>query len=104
VNVFVAEHPLVSAPSPALLRLQRRLWRVVLIVLFGYPVYLLSLGPLWALDGRRILDFIPEGIRQTCYLPSYPIWAIPHLRGRYADYLDWWYLDPNAVDRETGWD
>lgn len=32
------------------------------------------------------------------------IWMVPHLRGRYADYFDWWYLNPNAADRETGRD
>jgi hypothetical protein len=104
MNVFTTEHPMMSESSPAVLRLQRRLLRGFLVVLLGYLLYLLFLGPFWALDGRGILNFIPARVRQVCYLPSCPVWAIPHLRGRYADYFDWWYLDPSAADRETGWD
>jgi hypothetical protein len=104
MNVFTTDHPLMTDASPALLRLQRRMLRGFLAVLLGYPLYLLALGPFWALDGRGDLDFIPNQIRQCCYLPTAPIWVIPHVRGRFQDYLDWWYLDPKAADRETGWD
>jgi hypothetical protein len=100
MNVFTTEHPLESKPS----YLSRRAGRLLICSLLAYPVYLLLLGPFWALDGRGALGFVPERIRQVCYTPTYPIWFVPHLRGRYADYLDWWYLDPNAADRETGWD
>ena len=104
MNVFTTDHPMVTEPSPALLRFQRRLLTGFFAVLFGYPFYLLLLGPYWALDGRGALDFIPSCVRQCCYLPALPIGAIPHVRGRFLDYLDWWYLDPNGGDRETGWD
>ena len=79
------------------------LLRGFLTVSLGYPLYLLLLGPFWALDGPGLLDSAPERVRQLCYLPSAPVWLVPHLPGRYADYFDWWYLDPNAADRETGW-
>ncbi len=104
MNVFTTDHPLIAEPSPALLRWQRRVLRGFVVVLAGYPLYLLLLGPFWALEGRGVFNFIPEPVRRVCYVPSTPIWIIPHLRGRYADYLDWWYLDPEAADRETGWD
>ena len=83
---------------------QRRLLRSFLVALIGYPLYLLLLGPYWALDGRGNLEFVPSRVREICYWPSAPIWMVPHVRGRLADYLDWWYLDPNSADRETGWD
>jgi hypothetical protein len=101
MNVFVADHPMTTQPPS---RFIRRLWRWFLIGAIGYPVYLLLLGPYWAIEGRGNLNFIPNSVRQVFYLPGVPVWMIPHLRGRYADYIDWWYLDPNAADRETGWD
>jgi hypothetical protein len=100
MNVFTTEHPLASEPF----RLSRRARRWLVFALLIYPVYLLLLGPFWALDGRGVLSFVPERVRLVCYAPTWPIWFVPHLRGRYADYMDWWYLDPNAADRETGWD
>ena len=104
MNVFTTDHPMVTEPSAALLRFQRRLLRAFVAVLCGYPLCLLLLGPYWSLEGRGALDFIPSSIRLCFYLPSAPLWAIPHVRGRFQDYLDWWYLDPNSADRETGWD
>jgi hypothetical protein len=100
MNVFTADHPMMSEPVPMSRRAQR--WFVFSALV--YPAYLLLLGPIWAMDGRGYLDFIPERARQICYAPTYPIWFVPHLRGRYSDYMDWWYLDPNGADRETGWD
>ena len=100
MNLFTTDHPLVTERSPA----KRRFRKCPAATLVGYPLYLLLLGPYWAMDGRGLLDFIPSNVREACYWPSAPLWAIPHLRGRLADYLDWWYLDPSAPDRETGWD
>jgi hypothetical protein len=100
MNVFTTDHPLASEPF----RLSRRVKRWLAFLILVYPAYLLSLGPFWALDGRGCLEFIPDGVHRICYAPVYPICLIPHVRGRYADYMDWWYLDPNAADRETGWD
>src|SRR4051794_8273062 len=51
-----------------------------------------------------LFNAVPERVRAICFLPSFPVWLVPHVRGTYADYLDWWYLDPNAADRETGWE
>ena len=104
MNVFATDHPMVSEPSPALVHFQRRLLRGFWFVAVGYPLYLLMIGPYWALEGSGALDFIPRPVREVCYLPTAPIWGIPHVRGRFQDYLEWWYLDPNGADRETGWD
>jgi hypothetical protein len=101
VNVFAIDHPLSTPPPPQFVRRLRRWFRIGAII---YPVYLLLLGPYWTIEGRGSLNFIPNSMRQVVNLPSVPIWLIPHVRGRYADYLDWWYLDPNAADHETGWD
>ena len=64
MNVFATDHPMVSEASPALLRFQKRLLRGLLIVLLAYPLYLALLGPLWALDGRGTLDFVPDDIER----------------------------------------
>jgi len=100
MNVFTTEHPMESEPF----RLSRRMRRWLVFLVLVYPVYLLLIGPFWALDGRGCLEFIPDRVRRIFYAPAYPVAFVPHLRGRYADYMDWWYLDPNAADRETGWD
>ena len=100
MNIFTTDHPMMSEP----VRMSRRARRWLLFSVLVYPTYLLLLGPIWAVDGRGYLGFIPEHVREVCYMPVRPIMAVPHLRGRYADYLDWWYLDPNGADRETGWD
>ncbi len=103
MNVFTTDHPMVREPSPALLRLQRRLLKAFLGVLLGYPLYLFLLGPFWELNGTGRLDFLPQIIRGACFLPSAPVYLFPGLRGDYYDYLDWWYHDPTAADPETGW-
>lgn len=90
-------------PSPATRKLQRRVWRAFLILVIGYPVYLLLLGPLYALNGHGYFNFIPLPIREACVLPITPVMMIPGLRSSYDDYLTWWYDDPTAPDRETGW-
>ena len=100
MNIFTTDHPLAQKPF----RLSQRARRWLICSVAAYPVYLLLLGPFWALDGRGALNFIPEGVRQICYAPTYPVWCVPHLRGKYADYFDWWYRDTSAADRETGWD
>jgi len=60
MNVFTTDHPLTSDASPLFLRLQRRVVKGFFVVLASYPLYLLLLGPLWALDGHGVLDFAPE--------------------------------------------
>jgi hypothetical protein len=75
--------------------------RGFLFLFLGYPAYLLLLGPFSALDDRGVFNFVPKRVRLICYAPTYPIWCVPHLRGSYAGYLDWWNPDPNGPDAET---
>jgi hypothetical protein len=103
MNVFATDHPMWQEPSPAFLRLQKRLLRVFVIVLIGYPLYLLLLGPLYALNGHGAFNYLPKQMREAFMLPAAPVYAVPGLRGSYDDYLNWWYDDPNAVPPETGW-
>jgi len=105
VNVFTTDHPINPEPTAADLKLRRRLVKGFFLLLFSYPVYLLLIGgPLWAMRGHGYFNFVPDRVQMVCFAPTYPIWLIPHVRGRYADYMDWWYRDPNDADRETGWD
>jgi hypothetical protein len=100
MNIFTTDHPMQGEP----VRLSRKAKRRLVFLLLAYPAYLLLLGPFWALENHHLLDSVPERVRLICYAPTRPIWFVPHLRGRYADYLEWWYCDPDAPDRETGWD
>ena len=90
-------------PSAVFLRWQRRLLRASLVLLIGYPVYLLLLGPYSALNGTDRLNFLPQQIREALFLPAAPVYLIPGLRSTYDDYLHRWYRDPNEADPETGW-
>jgi hypothetical protein len=103
MKVFTTDHPLVSKPSPALLRLQRRLLRGFWAVLVGYPLYLLLVGPYSALNGTGRLDFLPQAVRDAPFYPAAPVYLVPGLRSTYDDHLHWWYRDPNEADPETGW-
>jgi hypothetical protein len=103
VNIFTTDHPMMSEPSPAFLRLQRRLWKGFLILAIGYPVYLILLGSLYSLNGHGVFNFLPQPMREAFMLPAAPVYVVPGLRSSYDDYLNWWYVDPNAADRETGW-
>ena len=103
MNPFTTDHPMNSEPSPAARRWEKRLWRGFLIVMIGYHGYLLLLGPLYALNGHGAFNFIPIPVREACMLPAAPVMMIPGLRSSYDYYLTWWYDDPNAPDRETGW-
>ena len=102
MNVFTTDHPLASEPSPALLRYQRRLLRGCLAVIIAYPIYLLLLGPYWALLGPGRLDFLPQTVRSVPLYPAMPGSLLPALWRPYEGYLNWWYCDPNAADPETG--
>ena len=103
VNVYTTDHPMMSEPF----RLSRRMQRTLIGLGLAYPTYLLKIGgPLWPLEGQGQvpLNFIPARGRIFCLLPTAPVWRIPHVRGRYADYMDWWYSDVNNPDRKTGSD
>ena len=55
MNVFATDHPLASEPFV----FGKRARRCLLFLLVAYPVYLLLLGPLYALDGHGYLAFAP---------------------------------------------
>ncbi len=103
MNVFTTDHPMVRELSPAVLRLKKRLLKGFLIALLCYPLYLLLLGPLYALNGHGAFNFLPQSLQEAFMLPAAPIYAVPGLRSSYDDYLNWWHDDPNSPDRETGW-
>jgi hypothetical protein len=103
MNVFPTDHPLVSEPSRALLRLPRRLLSGFLAVLVGYPLYLLLVGPDPAWNGTRRLDFLPQVLRDAPFYPAAPVCLVHGLRRTYDDYLHWWDRHPNKADPETGW-
>ena len=103
MNAFTTDHPMMSGPSPAFLRWQRRLLRASLILLLSFPIYLLLLGPYSALSGTGRLDFLPQQIRDALFFPAAPVYLVPGLRSTYDDYLHRWYRDPNEADPETGW-
>lgn len=94
MNVFVAEHPMSAAQA----RPHPRLRRWLLASLLVYPVWLLLLGPIWALDGRGVINFVPWSTRRIVYLPAVPIFHSPSLSPLYERYIDWWYEDPDAPE------
>jgi hypothetical protein len=72
-------------------------------VLLAYPLYLILLGPYYALLGTGRLDALPKYARDTPFYPAVPISWVPGLRNLYDEYLTLWYQDPNAPDMPTGW-
>ncbi|HVV70958.1 MAG TPA: hypothetical protein VHI52_05580 [Verrucomicrobiae bacterium] len=97
MNAFVTDHPLVSQPF----RLSKRVRRWLLFSVVGYPVYLLLLGPFYALDGHGCFAFASERVRETFYLPALPLYAAFGPYNFYDRYLSIWWQDPNAA--ETTW-
>jgi len=94
MNVFAAEHPM-TAGQP---RHHPRLRRWVLLILLVYPIWLLLLGPFWALDGRGLFDFVPWNVRKIVYLPAVPIFHSQLLSPVFEGYIDWWYQNPDAPE------
>lgn len=79
-------------------------WRRYLVVGVGlYMVYLAALGPLYSLEGRGYLNFVPERVRQIVWLPAFPLIRQTVVRRAFSAYLDWWYLDPNATEPPLDW-
>jgi hypothetical protein len=81
----------------------KRFTRRVLLPLGIYGFYLAALGPFSALEGNGSLDAIPPALREACWYPSVPIWMVRGVRRSYANYLDWWYRDPNTPDPPLDW-
>ena len=99
MNIFTTDHPMVREPS----RFQRLAFRWCVAIVLSYSLYLLGLGPFYALDGHGLLDFAPSRIRNWCFYPAWPVYQFVGTRHLYHDYLTGWSNDPNAPDRETGW-
>jgi hypothetical protein len=99
MNPFSTDHPMMTEPSALARRVQRR----ILVVAAGYFVYILLLGPLFALDGHGYLSFVPESIGTAVVLPATPVVRVPVLRRIFRDYLDWWYHDPNEPYSSPDW-
>ena len=53
-------------------------------VLLGYPLYLVLLGPYYALLETGRLDALPKFARNTPFYPAVPIYRIPGLRHFYG--------------------
>ncbi len=97
MNVFATDHPLASEPF----RFSKRVRRWLLFSLLAYPVYLLLLGPLHALDGHGFFAFAPQRVREIFYLPALPLYAAFGPYNLYDRYLSVWWQDPNEA--ETTW-
>lgn len=99
MNPFSTDHPMMSEP-PAL---DRRVQRRLLCLAAGYFVYVLLLGPLFALDGHGYLNLVPKPVSRAIVLPALPVARVPVLRQIFRDYLDWWYHDPNDPYSSPDW-
>lgn len=56
-------------------------------------LYLLLLGPFWALDGRH--DLVSDPVRKIVWMPAYLVHRVPLLGAVFDDYLNLWWIDPN---------
>ena len=93
MNVFTTDHALDSEP----LGFSKRVRRFSLFSVLAYPVYLLLLGPLYALDSHGHLAFAPEPVRLIFYLPAAPVYAAFGPYNLYDDYLSLWNEEHNAA-------
>jgi hypothetical protein len=66
-----------------------------------YILYLIALGPFYALDGQGHLNFAPRRLLNAVYGPAAPFYWLMGPNNPYDDYLSLWYEDPNAA--ETTW-
>src|ERR1039458_3120574 len=96
MNVFAAEHPM--APQQVRPRTHSRTRRRLLASVLVYPVWLLLLGPFWALDGRGVVDFVPWSVRRFVYFPAIPIFYSQSFSPVFEGYINWWYQDPDAPE------
>ena len=90
---------MMSEPSALARRVQRRL----LCGAAAYFVYILLLGPFFALDGHGYLNFVPERVGSAFVLPAAPVAQVPGVRRLFRDYLDWWYHDPDYPYGSPDW-
>ncbi len=84
MNPFTTDHPMMSEPSALAGCVRRRL----LAVAAGYFVYIMLLGPFFALEGNGYLGSVPEPVGLAVLLPTKPVFLIPGLRWVVRDYLD----------------
>ena len=61
----------------------------------SYVLYLLLLGPFWALDGR---GYIPDRVHRVAWAPALVCRDLPVADEILRDYLDWWYVEPQAPE------
>lgn len=94
MNVFTTEHPMASQS----VRTHPRFRWWLLGSLLVYPVWLVMLGPFWALDGRGAIDFLPLNVRRIVYLPAAPLFYIDSLSTPFERYMKCWYEDPDAPE------
>ena len=97
MNLFATDHPLSSEPF----RLTKRARRRLLCSLVAYPIYLVLLGPFYALDAHGYFAFAPERVRVTFYLPALPVYAAFGPYNFFDRYRSEWWQDPNEA--ETTW-
>ncbi len=99
MNPFCTDHPMTLLESS---RLTRRVQRCSLTLIGAYSVYILLLGPLFALDGQGYLQFVPEPVKTAIALPTVPFVQVRALRLLLWDYLNWWYRDPDFACNNPG--
>jgi len=99
MNPFTTDHPMMTEPSAFVLRVQR--W--LLFGMIGYLLYIIGLGPFFALGGNGYLNFVPESVGRAFLLPAAPVASVPGIRNILRDYLDWWYHDPNDPYSSPDW-
>lgn len=76
----------------------KRFRRYALVLVGLYALYLVALGPFYAMEAQGWLEFMPEAARKAVLIPALPLIRHPSVRRMFIEYLDWWYLDPNGVE------
>ena len=99
MNPFTTDHPMMTEPSVFARRVQRRL----LFAVIWYFVYIILLGPYFALEGNGYLNWVPESAGRALFLPAAPVAGVPGIRMVIRDYLDWWYQYPNDPYSSPEW-
>jgi hypothetical protein len=64
--------------------------------ILAYGLYLLALGPFWAIDGR--FGVVSEPVRAAIWWPAMPLFDVRVVNHLFEGYLDCWYVQPNAAE------